>query len=169
MNYPYKDLCMTDIKTIYTLGTSTRSTEDFFSLLEAYKINCITDVRRFPKSRKYPHFNSDNLEAEAKNRNLLYKWHGDLLGGYRSGGYETYMVETSFQKGLQEVEHLAKEISTVLFCAERLPWKCHRFKIAHKLTERGWNVVHIIERDRIWQPNDGGKEIPSIHNRVIDS
>lgn len=79
---------MTDIKTIYTLGTSTRSTEDFFSALKTYQINCI------------------------------------------------------------------KKLSTVLICAERLPWKCHRFKISHGLIERGWNVVHVIERDRIWQPDD---------------
>ena len=144
----------TDKKTIYTLGTSTRSIKDFFSALEIYKIKCIADVRRFPKSSKYPHFNRNNLETEAKGRNLFYQWFGELLGGYRSGGYETYMRETSFQRGLQKVEHLAKEIPTVLICAERLPWKCHRFKISHSLTERGWNVVHIIERDRIWQPSD---------------
>ena len=128
--------------------------EDFFSELEANEITCIADVRRFPKSRKYPHFNRDNLEAEAKGRNLFYQWLGDLLGGYRSGGYEAYMREISFQRGLQQVEQLAKKLSTVLICAERLPWKCHRFKISHRLTERGWNVVHIIEKDRIWQPDD---------------
>ena len=141
------------MKTIYTLGTSTRSIEDFFSALETYKINCIADVRRFPKSRKYLHFNREHLEAKAKDRNLFYQWLGDLLGGYRSGGYEAYMREASFQRGLQKVEDL--------ICAERLPWKCHRFKISHYLTERGWNVVHIIERDRIWQPNDGGKGEPN--------
>ncbi len=123
-------------------------------MLGAYEINCIADVRRFPKSGKHPHFNRNNFEAEAKGRNVYYQWLGDFLGGYRSGGYEAYMRETSFQKGLQKVEHLAKEFSTVLICAERLPWKCHRFKISHSLTKRGWNVVHIIERGRIWQPDD---------------
>ena len=146
---------MTDLKTIYTLGTSTRSMEEFFSALKTYKIDGIADVRRFPRSRRYPHFNRENLEAEAKGRNLFYQWLGNLLGGYRSGGYEAYMRETSFKKGLQKVEHLAKGISTVLICAERLPWRCHRFKISHSLTEKSWNVVHIIEKDRIWQPNDG--------------
>jgi uncharacterized protein (DUF488 family) len=94
------------------------------------------------------------LEAEAKDRNLYYQWLGDVLGGYRSGGYEAYMQEISFQRGLQKVEQLAKKLSIVLICAERLPWKCHRFKISHRLAERGWNVVHIIEKDRIWQPDD---------------
>ena len=148
---------MANPKTIYTLGTSTRSIEDFFSVLAAYEIKGIADVRRFPQSRRYPHFNKDNLEAEAKGRNLFYQWLGELLGGYRSGGYEAYMRETSFQRGLQKVEHLSKKIPTVLICAERLPWKCHRFKISYRLTERRWNVIHIIEKDRIWQPNDGGK------------
>ncbi len=143
--------------TIYTLGTSTRSVEEFFSTLEIYEIKGIADVRRFPKSLKYPHFSKENLEAEAKDRNLLYQWLGELLGGYRSGGYEIYMQEPSFQRGLQKVEHMAKEISTVLICAERLPWKCHRFKISQRLTERGCDVVHIIERNRIWQPNEDGK------------
>ena len=148
---------MKNLKTIYTLGTSTRSMEDFFSALKTYGVNGISDVRSFPKSRKYPHFNRDHLEAEAKRRNLLYQWLGDLLGGYRRGGYEAYMREVSYQRGIQKLEHLAKEIPTVVICAERLPWKCHRFKISHSLTERGWNVVHIIERDRIWQPEHGGE------------
>ena len=77
---------------------------------------------------------------------------------HRSGKYEAYMQETSFQRGLQKVEQLAKENSTVLICAERLPWKCHRFKISQALAERDWNVVHIIEKNRIWQPNDCGKK-----------
>jgi uncharacterized protein (DUF488 family) len=131
--------------------------EAFFSVLEAYEIKAIADVRRFPESRKYPHFNGDHLKAEAKGRNLFYQWFGELLGGYRSGGYEAYMQEISFQRGLQQVEHLAKKIPTVLICAERLPWKCHRIKISHSLTERAWNVVHVIEKNRIWQSNDGGK------------
>ena len=158
---------MTDLKTIYTLGTSTRSMEDFFSTLETYEIHCVADVRRFPKSRKYPHFNRDRLEAEAKGRNLLYQWLGDLLGGYRSGGYQAYMREPSFQKGLHRVEHLAKETSTVLICAERLPYKCHRSQISHSLIEKGWKVVHIIEKDRIWQSNSSGKEEsnPNFHRK----
>ena len=150
---------MTDMKTIHTLGTSTRSMDDFFSVLETYEINCIADVRRFPRSRRYPHFNRHHLEAEAKDRNLFYQWVGDVLGGYRNGGYEAYMQEISFQRGLQKFEQLAKRLSTVLICAKRLPWKCHRFKISHRLTERGWNVVHIIERERIWQPDDVGRRV----------
>ena len=128
-------------------------------MLETYEIHCLADVRRFPKSRRYPHFNRDSLEAEVKDRDIRYQWLGDLLGGYRSGGYEAYMQKISYQRGLQKVECLAKEVSTVLICAERLPWKCHRFKISHSLNQRGWNVVHIIERDRIWQPNDGRGEV----------
>ncbi|RLF54989.1 MAG: hypothetical protein DRN37_09540, partial [Thermoplasmata archaeon] len=37
-------------KTIYTLGTSNRSTDEFFSLLKAFGIRGIADVRRFPRS-----------------------------------------------------------------------------------------------------------------------
>jgi uncharacterized protein (DUF488 family) len=139
-------------RTIYTLGTSTRSPEDFFSILKAFGIKGIADVRRFPRSRKFPQFNKEKIEEDSKEQNLSYYWLGDHLGGFRKGGYEKYKKENSYLEGLQKVEALAEQYPFVLICAERFPWKCHRLQISQSLLERGWDVIHIIDRDRTWRP-----------------
>lgn len=139
-------------RTIYTLGTSTRSLEDFFSILKAFGIKGIADVRRFPRSRKFSHFNKEKIEEESREQNLSYHWLGDHLGGFRKGGYENYKKEPSYLEGLQKVEALAEEHPFVLICAERFPWKCHRLQISQSLVERGWDMIHIIDRDRTWVP-----------------
>lgn len=138
-------------KKIYTLGTSNRSLQDFFAILKAFGIEGIVDVRRFPKSNRFLHFTRKDLEESAKANNFSYHWLGDLLGGFRKGGYEAYKRGPSYLKGLGEIENLAGAFPVVLICAERLPWKCHRFKISQSLVERGWNVIHIIGQDHTWQ------------------
>ena len=143
------------------MGTSTRSLEDFFSTLKDFWIKGIADVRRLPRSRKFPHFNREKIEGQSRAQNLSYQWLGDLLGGFRKGGYEHYRKDPSYLEGLQKVEALAEEYPFVLVCAERFPWKCHRLQISRSLVERGWDVIHIIDQDRTWRPklsvlfNDG--------------
>ena len=142
---------------IYTLGTSTRSPDEFFSILESYAIQTIVDVRRFPKSKRFPHFNRENLETSAREQGIAYHWLGEELGGYRKGGYEIYKQEAAFQDGLKRLEEVARKSLTVFICAERLPWKCHRMHISRSLKEKAWNVIHIIEQDRTWQPKEEGR------------
>ncbi|MFN3739080.1 MAG: DUF488 family protein [Thermodesulfovibrionales bacterium] len=42
--------------------------------------------------------------------------------------------------------------SSAIVCAEKFPWKCHRRWIARALRKKGWKVIHIIEKDRVWIP-----------------
>ena len=147
---------MNEHKTIYTLGTSNRTKEEFFKLLNTYQISTIVDVRRFPKSKRFPHFNREHLEEEALKHGKTYLWLGDLLGGFRSGGYESYKREEAYLEGIKKVEALAVKSSPAIICAERLPWKCHRFHISKSLLERGWDVIHIIDQDHTWSPKNAG-------------
>jgi len=62
------------------------------------------------------------------------------------------METDSFQKGLEKLEELGREKKTAFFCAERFPWKCHRRWVSRKLIQKGWQVIHIIEEERIWVP-----------------
>jgi uncharacterized protein (DUF488 family) len=143
---------------IYTLGTSTRSLEDFFSIVMAFGIKGIADVRRFPRSRKFSHFNRERMEEESRARNLVYHWLGEGLGGFRKGGYENYKNEPAYLEGLVTLETLAQNSLLVLVCAERLPWKCHRLQIAQSLVTQGWEVIHIIDGDRTWRPKQAPVE-----------
>lgn len=127
---------------IYTLGTSTRSLEEFMGLLRQEGIMQVVDVRRFPRSR-FPHFSRENLEGSLKRAGFRYFWLGDLLGGYRKGGYEAYMATEAFQKGLSKLKAIAEKGATAFFCCERVPWRCHRRFIAKRLREEGWEVVDL--------------------------
>ncbi|MFZ3121772.1 MAG: DUF488 domain-containing protein [Thermodesulfovibrionales bacterium] len=42
--------------------------------------------------------------------------------------------------------------NTVVVCAERFPWKCHRRWISRELHRRGWQVEHIIDKGKVWTP-----------------
>ncbi|MDI6744208.1 MAG: DUF488 family protein [Thermodesulfovibrionales bacterium] len=42
--------------------------------------------------------------------------------------------------------------NTVIICAERFPWKCHRRWIARDLHRRGWQIEHIIDKGKVWTP-----------------
>lgn len=134
---------------IYTLGSSLRSVEEFQELIKGYNIQLVIDVRRFPVS-KLEHFNKDNLSNNLKDLGVEYLYMGEQLGGYRSGGYQSYMLTQQFQKGVDEIIRCANKYNTAILCAERFPWMCHRRFIAQALEERGWVVVHILERDRTW-------------------
>jgi hypothetical protein len=48
---------MNSLKTIWTIGPSTRTEDEFIAMLNAYDIRLLADIRSFPGSRRYPHFN----------------------------------------------------------------------------------------------------------------
>lgn len=141
---------------IYTLGTGTRRLEEFIEILDSYGILRVVDVRRFPTSR-LEHFKKANLEAALRARGLQYEYLGRDLGGYRKGGYEVYMDSFEFNRGLEALILLAREKITVVVCAERFAWKCHRRFIGAALEKKGWLVLHVIDKDRIWKTKQSEK------------
>jgi uncharacterized protein (DUF488 family) len=128
-------------------------------LLGAYRIEAIADVRRFPGSRRYPHFASDALAATLPAHGIAYRWI-PKLGGRRKAqpgspntawrnasfqGYADYTATTEFAEGLAELTTLAADQHTALMCAEAVWWRCHRSIIADVLKLRGIEVIHIID------------------------
>lgn len=140
---------------IYSVGSSTRSAAEFLAALAAFGVRAVADVRRFPRSTRYPHFGHEALAALLREAAAAYAWLGDDLGGYRVEGYPAYHETAPFIRGLHRVEALARSSPTAILCAERLPWRCHRRFIATALRRRGWEVVHILELDRSWTPGEG--------------
>ena len=140
--------------TIYTIGTSTRTWDEFLQLLRAYGIRALVDVRAFPVSRRYPHFAREHMAAALPGAGMSYCWLGKCLGGYRTGGYEAYTQSGAYQSGIGELEAIARTAPTAFLCAERLPWKCHRRFISATLESRGWRVVHILKINRVWSPSE---------------
>ncbi|KZC16263.1 hypothetical protein RHOFW510R12_18230 [Rhodanobacter sp. FW510-R12] len=148
-----------DPATVWTIGHSTRTLEEFLGLLGEYRIEAIADVRRFPGSRRHPHFASDALAATLPAHGIAYRWM-PRLGGRRKvqpgspntawrnaafRGYADYTATTEFAEGLVELLKLAAQKRTAMMCAEAVWWRCHRSIIADVLKLRGIEVTHIID------------------------
>jgi uncharacterized protein (DUF488 family) len=147
---------------IFTIGHSTRTAEDFFSLLEENAIKILADVRRFPGSKKYPQFNRDILAESCKKNGINY-FHLEKLGGRRQPlpsskntawknasfrGYADYQETEDYQKSIDELILLAQKSPTAYMCSEALWWKCHRSLISDDLKKRGWKVIHILGKNK---------------------
>jgi uncharacterized protein (DUF488 family) len=120
-------------------------------ILLAYDISSLSDVRSFPKSR-IPIFTRENLRDLLEGEGIAYHFLGEELGGFRKGGYVSYLVSDAFSRGIDLLESIAAANLSVVICAERFPWKCHRKWIARELQKRGWFVEHIIDKGKVWIP-----------------
>jgi uncharacterized protein (DUF488 family) len=145
--------------TIYTIGHSNRSLEDFLALLRAHSIERLVDIRSVPKSRHNPHFNREVLAASLPAAGIEYR-HMPGLGGLRHPrkdstnlawrndsfrGYADYMQTYDFDDALAHlIAPPAPSHRTAIMCAEAVPWRCHRSLVADSLTVRGFDVRHIM-------------------------
>ena len=148
---------------IHTIGHSTRTLEEFTSVLQAHGVKAIADVRRHPGSRRLPWFNTDSLAVTLRNSGLQYRPFPDLGGrrkpaavspnaGWRNlsfRGYADYMQTPAFTAALHRLMEVAIEIPTALMCAEAVPWRCHRSLIADALLVRGWSVSDIFDARKV--------------------
>ncbi|RLB88322.1 MAG: DUF488 domain-containing protein [Deltaproteobacteria bacterium] len=137
-------------RTVYTIGSSTRSPKEFLQILKHYGVRCLIDVRRFPTS-KIEHFRQERFKQILDAEGIKYIFLGTELGGYRKGGYETYMKKDDYLKGIDKLEKVAEGTASAIMCAERFPWRCHRRFISQTLKEKKWQVIHIIEKDKTWE------------------
>ncbi|HDM66974.1 MAG TPA: DUF488 domain-containing protein, partial [Thermoplasmatales archaeon] len=119
--------------------------EEFIGLLKEFNIDIVVDVRRFPTSR-FEQFRKENLKLLVEEKGIKYIYLGDILGGYREGGYKKYVETKDFQRGLREIEVLSSRGKIVLLCCEKFPWRCHRWFISNELTKLGYQVIHIIDK-----------------------
>ena len=133
---------------IYTIGHSTRTREELLELLKQNGIKILVDVRRFPLSRKNPQFNREDFSEFLQNNGIQYFWMGEKLGGFRKGGYLSYMVSPDFETGMEEFLKLAQRGVTAVMCAEKLWFRCHRRFIATYLLNKNYPVVHIVDKKR---------------------
>ena len=143
---------------VYTIGHSTRTTEAFVELLDEFGVKHLVDVRRYPGSRRNPHFSRDVLQKNLKELGIDYT-HMEALGGRRRPnpdspnthwtsdgfrGYADYTATASFDAGLTELVRIANRQTTAVMCAEAVHWKCHRQLIADTLVARDVAVRHIL-------------------------
>jgi uncharacterized protein (DUF488 family) len=145
--------------TIWTIGHSNRGIDGFIGLLNSFSIQTLVDVRQFPGSRKYPHFNKEALENSLLESGINYI-HMIELGGRRKPNpgslnsawkhpafraYADYMETTEFTDAIERLEKIAIASATAYMCSEAVWWSCHRSMISDYLKARGWKVMHIMD------------------------
>ena len=148
--------------TLFTIGHSTRTLAEFVALLQAHGIRNLIDVRRYPGSRRYPHFAREALAAALPPLGIAYA-HEPELGGrrtprpdspngaWRSASFRAYadhMEEPAWQAALARVLEQAARDRTAVMCAEAVPWRCHRQLIADAVVARGGAVRHVLGANR---------------------
>jgi uncharacterized protein (DUF488 family) len=150
-------------RTIWTIGHSTRTLEQFVALLHSFDIKILADIRNYPGSRRYPHFNKEALEMSLPAHNIQYI-HLKELGGRRKPvegstntawrneafrGYADYMETNEFKKGIDNLETIAEKQPTAYMCSEAVWWSCHRALVSDYLKWKGWTVMHIMDMAKV--------------------
>ena len=146
------------LNSIWTIGHSTKSIDEFIIMLQSFQIELVVDIRRFPGSKRYPHFNKDALQASLSANKIEYA-HMEKLGGRRKPvdnshnnawrlaafrGYADYMETDDFHEAVEELELLASKKAVAYMCSEAVWWSCHRSLVSDYLKFKGWLVVHIM-------------------------
>jgi uncharacterized protein (DUF488 family) len=154
------------VSAIFTIGHSTHGAEEFLRLLRGQRIEAVADVRRWPSSRRLPHFNAGALVETLRREGIAYLELGEALGGRRRPrpdtpntgwrvagfrGYADHMDSAEFRSALAALEDLGRERRTAFMCAEGPWWRCHRQLIADALVARGWEVKHVMPDGRLEQ------------------
>ena len=144
---------------LYTIGHSTRTLDELTGLLKREGVSHLVDVRAFPTSARFPHFNKTHLERALPEQLIRYT-HFPSLGGRRKvrrdshntlwrnpgfRGYADYMETREFDEALDDLLAAAAAQPTAIMCAEAVPWRCHRSLIADAAAARGVGVHHILD------------------------
>ena len=148
--------------TLWTIGHSTRSWDEFVLMLNEAGITALVDVRRYAASRRNPQFSGEEMARTLPAAGIAYLSVPELGGrrtprpdttnlawrnaGFR--GYADYMQSEAYQDATSRLTHLAEAQPTAVMCAEALWWQCHRSLIADDFKARGWEVIHLVAPGR---------------------
>lgn len=143
---------------VYTVGHSNRSWEDFVAILKAHGIRTLVDIRRFPYSPKWPHFNGATMREALAAEGIEYAWL-EALGGRRNKqredspnfglrspafrNYADYMLSPAFRAAIEEVLNRAQAAPTAIMCSEAVYFRCHRMLVSDWLLVHGHEVLHL--------------------------
>ena len=122
--------------TLFTIGHSNHSLENFKKILSDNNIHYVLDVRSIPRARFVPHFNEKQLSHYLNSINVNYANMGKYFGArqtkkeyYSQEGYldfELFRESDLFQIGLNTTLKLLENSNVLLLCMERDPIDCHR-------------------------------------------
>ena len=144
---------------LFTIGHSNHTIDRLVALLKQHEIESLVDVRRFPSSRRLPHFNRPNLAEVLKEHGIDYHWL-ESLGGHRNKGladspnfgirdqsfrnYADHMLSDDFREGADWLLGIAENRRVAIMCAEKSLHDCHRKLTSDFLVAGGAVVKHVL-------------------------
>lgn len=171
---------------LYTIGHSNHAIDEFVALLKQYGIQALVDIRRFPSSRRMPHFSRLNLAEALAEHDIEYHWL-ESLGGHRKEGladspnlgirnqafrnYADYMLGDEFREGADELLAIAEQRRAAIMCAEGSFQQCHRKLVSDSFAANGANVRHVLptgelvehKLSKVVQFRNGKVTYPELH------
>ncbi|WP_182354658.1 DUF488 family protein [Flaviflexus huanghaiensis] len=147
---------------VLTVGHSTHPIDEFIELLTSAGVTDVVDVRTLPGSRRFPHFNEENLGPSLEDAGIAYS-REEALGGLRKADptidpslngfwenksfkrYADYAQHDEFRSGLDRlIGMLGPDRTPAIMCSEAVWWRCHRRIIADFLLARDIPVFHLM-------------------------
>ena len=87
---------------VFTIGHSNYSAEEFQRLLKVFAIDTLIDIRSFPKSTNFPHFDAEVLKESLQASEIDYRYSGKVMGGHmmrtKDEKFNLYMLESVTRK-----------------------------------------------------------------------
>jgi uncharacterized protein (DUF488 family) len=163
--------------TIRSLGHGTLSADEFAELVRRAGVEVVVDIRRFPGSRRNPHFASDEMAGWLSERGLDYRWLAALGGrrkptpdspnvGLRNDqfrAYADYMASDEFAQGVGDLSALAERRPVAVMCAESVWWRCHRRLLADHLV-----LVSMVRVEHLFHDGHLAEHTPTPQARRAD-
>ena len=159
---------------ITTVGHGTRRQGELVDLLRDAGVDAVADVRRYPGSRRHPHFSREAMEQWLPAAEIPYCWIAGLGGrrrvdphsphvGLRNEQFRAYadhMASAEFSAALGELRRFTAARSAAVMCSESLWWRCHRRLLAdHLVLVEGAEGVHLFHDGRVvaHEPTPGAR------------
>jgi uncharacterized protein (DUF488 family) len=152
------------VAAIRRIGHGTLGAEQFVELARGAGVETVVDVRRYPGSRRHPHFAREVMAAWLPANGMAYRWLAALGGrrkpsphsanaGWRNPqfrAYADYMASDEFAAGVSELKELAAGCSVAVMCSESVWWRCHRRLLAdHLVVIERIPVDHVFHDGRL--------------------
>ncbi|MBQ7594804.1 MAG: DUF488 domain-containing protein [Synergistaceae bacterium] len=161
---------MTD--TIYTIGYSGFTVEEFVDALKAHGVNFVVDVRSKPFSRHHIEYDKPVIARTLQAQGIKYENFAREFGArqedrkfYTPNGwldYEKLMRSRRFYDGV--VRMLDSDYTFALMCKEENPIDCHRaIMVARVFNEIGRDVIHLMPDGNNFTQDDLEHELMNLY------
>jgi uncharacterized protein (DUF488 family) len=158
--------------TVFSLGHSSHSWDNFRALVEQSDLGCVIDVRSAPTSR-WVHFRKQELRLRLNQIGISYLHLGDQLGGHpkdEAASYDAMARSAAFAEGVAQVLEIATRCRPALLCSEHDPLQCHRFLLIarHLAEQHEVQIEHILRDGRVEPHKHTEDRLLALHGGTHD-